>query len=58
MGLTHRELGSNATAGVTEALIEGMLTQSRSDDSIRARGKTMRAQRALSPPWVHGSNHR
>jgi len=24
MGLTHRELGSNATAGVTVALIEGL----------------------------------
>ena len=29
MGLTHRELGSNATAGVAEALIERLAELSR-----------------------------
>ena len=34
MGLTHSELGSNATAGVAVALIEGLSDASRPDDRI------------------------
>ena len=41
--------GENRTIGGTE---------SRSDGSIKAQGQATRAERALTPPWVRGTNQR